>query len=72
MSNDDEEANQFAIELLMPDHLVRIEVRKLGGIDIMDDDQIKKLAKKFGVNGSLMSFRIGQLSTATTAPIHDP
>lgn len=68
-ANDDAEANQFAVELLMPDHLVRIEVRKLGGIDIMNTDQIKGLAKKFGVSESLMSFRIGQLSTATTAPI---
>ena len=57
----EDEANLFAMELLMPEHLVRWEVQKMKGIDLCDDSQIKVLANKFRVAQSLMAIRIGQL-----------
>jgi Zn-dependent peptidase ImmA (M78 family) len=58
----EEEANAFAVELLMPESFVRREIQRIGGIDIDDEKTIKTLAKKFGVSPSLMAMRIGQLS----------
>lgn len=56
------EANRFAVSLLMPADMVRLEVRKLGGIDIEDDrKKIAGLARKFGVSVQLMTMRLGQL-----------
>jgi Zn-dependent peptidase ImmA (M78 family) len=55
------EANHFAMCLLMPEDMVRSEVRKMGGIDIADDRDFAVLAKKFQVNTCLMAMRLGQL-----------
>lgn len=62
MANDpiqEAEANLFAMALLMPEELVRKELAK--GIDIAEDEEIKKLAKKFQVPIGLMAIRIGQI-----------
>lgn len=59
--NPEQEANLFAMELLMPERFVRDEVNKLGGIDLADDEAMKGIAKKFRVNITLMAVRIGQL-----------
>ena len=56
------EANLFAMELLMPEFMVRAEVEKLGNkIDIADDIQIKKLARLFDVDIALMTMRLAQI-----------
>ena len=48
---EEKEANYFAMCLLMPEELVRKEVKRMGGnIDIGDDKTMKKLADKFGVH----------------------
>lgn len=57
------EANQFAMELLMPEAFMKAEMAKLGPFDIEDDQAIKKLANKFKVSIPVMTIRIGQLLT---------
>ena len=58
---EDREANLFAMALLMPDELVRKEVRRMGPFDISDGTGIKLMAKKFQVSETLMALRLGQL-----------
>lgn len=57
----DREANEFAIALLMPGMLVIQEARKIGLVDLCDDVKMQKLAKLFGVSHTMMAIRIGQL-----------
>ena len=63
ISDEDREANLFAIALLMPEELVRKEVAKLKRpLDLSDDNcGVKELAKKFGVSITLMAMRLGEL-----------
>lgn len=62
LSQEDREANYFAICLLMPEELVRKEVKKLRRpIDLSDDEDIKELANTFRVSIPLMTLRLGQL-----------
>ncbi len=56
----EEEANYFAMCLLMPDFLVREECAKIEW-DLSSDDSIKYLAKKFDVSITLMAIRLYQL-----------
>lgn len=51
------QAHEFAIALLMPELLLREEVEKLN-LDLSDDEQIKILAKKFGVSVSALFYRL--------------
>lgn len=53
------EANQFAMELLMPTEFMRKDLEK--GFDLEDDIAIAKLAKKYRVSQTIMTLRIGQL-----------
>ncbi len=53
------EANLFAMALLMPESLVREEIDKTGGFDIVEG--CKDLAKKFRVTETLMTLRLGQI-----------
>lgn len=57
----DAEANAFAMELLMPEFLLRPELEKIGGIDIENETAVRKLATKFKVSTQVMTLRIGQL-----------
>lgn len=58
----DAEANQFAMELLMPEFMVRTQVEKIGGtIDFADDKDISKLARLFEVDIALMTLRLTQI-----------
>lgn len=59
-AQEDAEANQFAMELLMPEDLLRAEIKK-HPIDVCDEKAVKKLADKFRVPESVMAIRIGQL-----------
>ncbi len=61
MSIVEREANHFAMALLMPEAWLRADIKKLGGIDIADDLEIEKLAKKYKVSTTLMTMRIAQL-----------
>lgn len=52
------EANAFAMELLMPAHLV---LRDSSGIDLCDARAVEKLAKRYRVPTVTMAVRIGEL-----------
>ncbi len=55
----DREANYFAMCLLVPTGLLKEEISKLGGhIELSDDDQLKALARKFGVSMMVMAIRL--------------
>lgn len=57
-----DEANAFAMELLMPEHFLRADLRKIGGVDIEDEEKVKKLARKYKVSVAAMIFRLGNLA----------
>lgn len=62
MSVADQEANYFAICLLMPEEFVRREIEKIpSGLDVSDDRQMTTLAGKFNVSIGLMAIRLSQL-----------
>jgi Zn-dependent peptidase ImmA (M78 family) len=54
------DANRFAAELLMPENLVREDVRKYIH-DVEDDAELQQLAKRFQVSTQAMAFRLGNL-----------
>lgn len=68
----DEEANEFAMELLMPEVWLRRDIKALGGIDIEDEPAVNKLAKRYRVSPNVMVLRIGMLSArAALEPRHE-
>lgn len=66
ITKEEKEANQFAMELLMPEDFVRKEIRELTDFDIIDDNQIMLLAEKFEVSISVMTLRLAQLQIIRT------
>ena len=56
----EQEANAFAAALLMPEELLKEEIKKLD-LDLADEDAIKKLATAFKVSTIAMTFRISNL-----------
>jgi Zn-dependent peptidase ImmA (M78 family) len=59
---EEDEANLFAMYLLMPEEFVRREVSKMKDeIDLESGKQIAELAKKFQVSVPLMTIRLGQI-----------
>ena len=56
-----DEANAFAMELLMPADWVIDDLKRLGGIDIEDEGKIEKLARRYKVSTAVMILRVGQL-----------
>ena len=60
ISTEEIEANAFAAELLMPDHLVRRAVASFEG-DLVSDSGIDKLAESFEVSAQAMSIRLANL-----------
>lgn len=59
------DANIFAMELLMPEHMLRRDIERIGGIDFEDETAVKRLAKKYRVSLTVMAVRIGQLIFST-------
>ena len=53
----EQEANDFAASILMPDYFVRREVEKLNR-DLHDDDTVYKLADIFKVSSAAMTYRL--------------
>ena len=53
------EANIFAMELLMPEEMVRREIK--GPLDVETEPEIKRLAKLFQVSQQVMTIRLTQL-----------
>jgi Zn-dependent peptidase ImmA (M78 family) len=54
----EDEANEFAMALLMPRKFLE---RECQGLSIFDEDRIKAIAKKFGVSVPMLVFRLGWL-----------
>ena len=59
------EANQFAVELLMPEELLRKEavVKKMKGAGVAQED-IDRLARRYGVSPTMMLLRLIDLGLA--------
>jgi Zn-dependent peptidase ImmA (M78 family) len=57
----EQEANAFAVALLMPKKMVLADLAALGSIDVCDDPNIRALAKKYGVSEQMMTMRIASL-----------
>lgn len=55
------EANLFAMHLLMPEDLLRREIRRMRAFDLTNDKHVAELAKKFQVPNSVMAYRLGML-----------
>lgn len=53
----EQEANYFAASLLMPENLIRKEARVMQ-CDLHDDENVSKLADRFNVSLSAMTFRL--------------
>ncbi|QTV06746.1 ImmA/IrrE family metallo-endopeptidase [Faecalibacter bovis] len=53
----EKEANYFAANILMPEHLVKKEIANLEN-DWFEDDAVAELAKKFNVSSSAMMYRL--------------
>ena len=62
-----DEANAFAMELLMPEHLLRADLQRIGGVDIEDDRTLNRLAKKYRVSMPVMAMRLMELSMLADA-----
>ena len=61
----DHEANDFALELLMPSDWL---LRDAKGLDLADDAGVLKLARKYRVPVSTLAYRIGQLRAEQATP----
>ena len=61
-TNDEEkEANLFAAEILMPARLIEADVQQIGIFDLLDEEVIEGLAKRYGVSSQAMTFRLAYL-----------
>ena len=57
----EDEANAFAMELLMPTAFLRADLKALGSFDLEDPKPIRKLAEKYKVSEQVMLIRIARL-----------
>lgn len=55
------EANAFALELLVPTLFLRLDLEKLGGVDIEDERAVERLARRYKVSRQVMTLRLGQM-----------
>lgn len=62
----DQEANDFALELLMPADWL---LRDAHGLDLTDDEGVAKLARKYKVPTAAMAYRLGELRAEQAASI---
>jgi Zn-dependent peptidase ImmA (M78 family) len=58
---EEREANWFAAELLMPKHFIDEEMQDFNDVDLMYDDDLAELAKKFRVSTQALTFRLMNL-----------
>lgn len=55
------EANWFAAELLMPSGLIAQDMAHFGGTDILDEEQILRLARRYRVSAQALLLRVTNL-----------
>jgi Zn-dependent peptidase ImmA (M78 family) len=58
---EEKEANLFAAELLMPIHLLELDLAKYLEVDFDNETDIEQLAKRYGVSTQAMTFRLAYL-----------
>ena len=58
---EEKEANLFAAEILMPAKFIERDVKRIGTLDLMDEDVIRELAEQYGVSAQAMTFRLTYL-----------
>lgn len=63
LSEQENEANLFAMYLLMPELMVREFCRKNHIKDVTDDRQVKRVATAFGVPVGMAAIRLKELVT---------
>lgn len=56
------EANYFAMHLLIPEQFIRKDLKAEGGIEIEDDEQLTRLAKKYQVSRTMMMMRLTEFA----------
>lgn len=61
VDEDEVEANRFAAELLIPEDLIRDDVRMIGHVAVDDDPVINLLAQKYNVSRQAMTIRLTSL-----------
>jgi Zn-dependent peptidase ImmA (M78 family) len=61
------EANTFAAELLMPESFIERELRN-SVLDVEDDEQLRRLAKKYQVSAQAMTYRLHNLMARHRLP----
>ncbi|MGD9724443.1 MAG: ImmA/IrrE family metallo-endopeptidase [Pirellulales bacterium] len=55
------EANLFAAELLMPKEFLDRDLADIDSVDLVDEEVIADLARRYGVSTQAMTFRLGYL-----------
>lgn len=45
----------------MPEDMLKADVAKMGGIDLVDDVNAGALARRYGVSIALLGYRLGQI-----------
>jgi Zn-dependent peptidase ImmA (M78 family) len=55
------ESNLFAAELLMPIHFLREDLKRLGDLDVLDEQVVTKLANAYRVSSQAMAVRLSHL-----------
>jgi Zn-dependent peptidase ImmA (M78 family) len=55
------EANRFAAELLMPKAMVEADMQGATGVDVLDEDFVSKVARRYGVSSQAMVLRLTNL-----------
>lgn len=58
---EEKEANLFAAELLMPRRFLEEDIAAIDAVDLVEEDVIAKLARRYGVSTQAMTFRLGYL-----------
>lgn len=61
IDTDEREANLFAAELLMPQPFIARDIAALDGLDIVDGNLLKNLARRYQVSAQAMLFRLANL-----------
>jgi Zn-dependent peptidase ImmA (M78 family) len=55
------ESNLFAAELLMPVQFLREDLQRFGTLDLLDEQKVESLARKYGVSNQAMAVRLSYL-----------
>jgi Zn-dependent peptidase ImmA (M78 family) len=59
--DEEKEANLFAAELLMPKHFIESDLNEIDDFDLVDENVIAELARKYSVSTQAMTFRLSYL-----------